>query len=85
MFNLADYEQAIKSIATANKVSSAEAVNKFIHNLIIMRPRYLGAEDSVDFRVLGQRWNSLPSDVRNKQKRELIEKLSRTGRRSMED
>lgn len=79
MFALANYEREIRNYATKNGVSVEEAANRFIYNLVVMRPHF-EFSDEVDFRRLGQQWNSLVSDVRNQQKAAVIVAATKAAR-----
>lgn len=80
MFELANYEREIREGATKASIELPEALVRFIYNLTIMRPHYDIFPEEVNFRLLGQQWNKLMSDVRNKQKNEMLELLKRPSR-----
>lgn len=80
MFELANYEREIREGATKADIEPSEALVRFIYNLIIMRPHYDIFPEEVNFRTLGQQWNKLMSDVRNKQKSKMLELLKRPSR-----
>lgn len=77
MFRLTDYEKVIRESASASKDSAADTARKFVYNLAVMRDHYTIFPSSLDFRRLGQQWNSLPSDVRLSQREELLHRVSR--------
>ena len=56
------------------------AVNHFITNLLVMKEQYPVAPN-VNFHELGQQWNRLPSEARNRQKAATISLLQRAARR----
>ena len=70
MFNLTDYIPQIKEVASANGVSVEDAMEMFVVNLITMKNHYKGCEQ-LNFHVLGQQWNSLTSDTKVQQKRDV--------------
>ena len=70
-FKLADYVPQIASIAEANKVGAADAVEYFVVNLNSMSDHYKGASE-LNIRELGQQWNKLNYKERNKQRREVV-------------
>lgn len=80
MFNLADYEREIREGATKAGVTPVTALEQFIYNLAIMRPHYDIFGNTINFRTLGQKWNTLSSDIRNMQKREMVSILSKSTR-----
>ncbi|MGN1230056.1 MAG: hypothetical protein ACI4T5_10455 [Prevotella sp.] len=43
-----------------------------------MRPHFDVFGDAINFRALGQQWNALPSDDRNKQRSEMKTTLAKT-------
>lgn len=71
-FNLSKYEHTIRNYAAKQNVDIGEALNRFIYNLAVMRPHFDQFDESIDFRQLGQLWNKLSSDERNKQKAEML-------------
>lgn len=80
MFELANYEREIREGATKAGVSLEETLAMFIYDLTVMRPHFDVFPEEVNFRLLGQQWNKLMSDVRNKQKNEMLEMLKRPSR-----
>lgn len=76
MFNLLDYQKEIKSIASSNNCTNAQAVELFIVNLTVMKEQYSGASQ-LNFHTLGQQWNSLGYKQKKDQKKELLQSLSR--------
>ena len=80
MFELANYEREIREGATKAGIELPEALVRFIYNLTIMRPHYDIFPEEVNFRALGQQWNKLMSDVRNKQKNEMLELFKKPSR-----
>lgn len=80
MFNLKTYEKEIREGATKAEVDNETALKRFIFNLVIMRPQFDIFSSEVNFRLLGQQWNALSSDTRNKQKNEMIELLSKSSK-----
>lgn len=70
-FNIKDYTEAIASIAMANNCGASDAVDFFVVNLRTMSDYYKGAE-TLNFRELGQAWNSLSYKERNKQKKDVV-------------
>lgn len=77
MFDLKKFEKAIREYAEVKKVDLKVAVDHFVYNLALMRPQLEGFDTSLDFRALGQEWNKLSSDVRNKQKAEMFKAPTR--------
>ena len=68
MFDLKNFEKEIRDYATKQNVSIEVATSRFIYNLTVMRPEIGDFNSQLDFRAMGQQWNKLSSDVRNKQK-----------------
>ena len=77
-FNLTDYVDNIRQLAAAEGVEAVEAVNHFIVNLSTMSDFHHGA-GNLNFRELGQQWNSLSYKVRNKQRADAIEAVKNYG------
>lgn len=73
-FNLTDYVDNINQLAAAEEVEAVESVNHFIVNLSTMSDFHHGA-GNLNFRELGQQWNSLNYKVRNKQRADTIEAI----------
>ena len=80
MFSLTNYEKEIRSGATKASISNEEALKQFVINLNVMRPHFDIFPGDINFRALGQQWNSLTSDTRNSQKTNLLNIFSRTPR-----
>lgn len=78
MFNLLDYEREIRAGAKVAHIEETEALSSFIYNLTVMKPHFNLFGKELNFRTLGQKWNSLSSDDRNTQKEHLKNILSRT-------
>lgn len=78
-FNLVDHTMDIQKIADANKCSIDDAIGLFLSNLAVMNEHYKGA-GHLNYRALGQLWNSLNSTERNNQKAELRSRLVRSKR-----
>lgn len=78
--NLSDYEKELRTYMTQDNMTPERAVGHFITNLLVMREQYPVAP-SVNFHELGQHWNSLPSEERNRQKAATISLLQRATRR----
>ena len=83
-FNLVDHTMDIQKMATVNNCDREKAMGMFIANLAIMREHYKGASH-LNFHALGQQWNSLTGDERNKQKEEVRSRLKRTIRGGMSE
>lgn len=77
MFTLLDYEKEIKDYMRKTNTTAEEATSQFIYNLAVLRPHFDKFNSQVDFRLLGQRWNNLMSDVRNQQRAAVIKNLTR--------
>ena len=78
-FNLSDYTASIQNIAKEHECSVEQALGMFIANLATMKEHYAGSKD-VDFRKVGQLWNSLSSSERIVQKKDTLMRLSRRSR-----
>lgn len=83
MFNLKNYERAIREYSNQENVPYPEAVQRFVQNLLVMRDRFEGFDASINFRTLGQQWNKLTSKIRNQQVSDTLNERS-ARRRSME-
>ena len=81
-FNLVDHTMDIQKMATENKCDREKAMGMFIANLAVMKEHYKGVSH-LNFHALGQLWNSLPGEERNKQKEEVRSRLKRTTRGGM--
>lgn len=75
-FDLVNYTRNILDIASSNSCSEETALMLFIQNLSTMCEHHKGAV-GVDYRKLGQRWNSLTSNEKVAQKREVLSRLTR--------
>ena len=80
-FQLQDYVQEINAMAQENKVSSTQAVEMFVTNLIVMKPHFPGA-NNLNFHDLGQQWNKLLSKQKVAQKTEVLKMVARGTRSS---
>ena len=80
MFNLTNYEKEIRAGAAKNSITNEEALKQFIYNLIVMKPYYDIFGDVLNFRAMGQQWNSLSSDIRNNQREHMKIILGKTPR-----
>lgn len=83
MFELKMYEKDIRDGATKASIKNDDALTRFILNLAVMRPQFDIFSSEINFRALGQQWNALPSDTRNKQKKEMLELLSKSSKSRM--
>ena len=75
-FELKTYAPQMVHMAETYKLDAQAAVERFVTNLTTMSDFYPGAED-LNFRVLGQQWNKLGYKVRNSQKAEVVEVVSK--------
>lgn len=85
MFQLSEYYDVMREGMNTGGWTPANTVKRFITNLAALRPVYAGW-DYVPFNILGQQWNRLGYQERNKQQDEAIKALSgpamrRRGRR----
>lgn len=80
-FQLQNYIREINAMAQENKVSTEEAVDMFVTNLVTMKPHYPGA-DNLNFHALGQQWNSLLSKQKVAQKAEVRKQVAKSTRSS---
>lgn len=78
--NLSDYEKELRMYMAQDDMTPERAVNHFITNLLVMKEQYPVAPN-VNFHELGQSWNRLPSEERNRQKVATISLLQRATRR----
>lgn len=78
--NLSDYEKELRLYMAQDNMTPERAVNHFITNLLVMKEQYPVAP-AVNFHELGQQWNRLPSEERNRQKAATISLLQRATRR----
>ena len=81
MFTLANYEKEVRNYMNTKDLEPAKAVEHLVVNLRVMKDFY-PISSEMNFRALGQEWNSLPSDDRIKQQRDLVATLKRGPRGS---
>lgn len=81
--NISQYTDAIRAYMSREEVDAPKAVDRFLVNLAVMRDHYVGFDTSINFRTLGQRWNSMSSDERLSQRAKLLAQLSRGTRREV--
>ena len=75
-FNICDYTESVLKIAEANNLSTADALDRFLANLAVLREHYKG-DPKINYHQLGQKWNALSSEKRNAQISEMRTRLSR--------
>ena len=78
-FQIQDYTQEIKSIASANGCTVEVALNYFLTNLTVMHEHYAGASE-LNYHQLGQDWNKLTSREKVAQKRDALSALTKSSR-----
>lgn len=81
--NISQYIDAIRMYMSHEEVDASKAVDRFLVNLAVMRDHYVGFDSSINFRALGQAWNSMSSDERLSQRDNLLTQLSRGSRREV--
>ena len=81
MFTLANYEKEVRNYMNTKDLEPAKAVEHLVVNLRVMKDFY-PISSGMNFKILGQEWNSLPSDDRIKQQRDLVATLKRGPRGS---
>lgn len=81
MFTLANYEKEVRNYMNTKDLEPAKAVEHLVVNLRVMKDFY-PISSEMNFRTLGQEWNSLPSNDRIKQQRDLVATLKRGPRGS---
>ena len=78
-FQLSNYMQEIKSIASTNGCTSEVALNYFLVNLTTMHEHYQGASE-LNYHQLGQDWNRLTSREKVAQKKDALSTLAKSSR-----
>lgn len=79
-FNLANYKEDILGVAKEHSVSAIEGLHLFVQNLVTMSEHYGGASCDINYHSLGQKWNSMLSTEKVKQKDSMISMLSMPSR-----
>lgn len=79
MFQLKNYLDEMRAIATQNGCTLTAAVDKFVVNLNTMHEHYKGT-GTINFHVLGQHWCNLGYEAKIEQKDEAKRLISNPSR-----
>ena len=77
MFNLTDYAQTIKAMASKQEIEPEQALDQFIVNLTVMKEHH-PTDSSLNFHVIGQQWNKLGYKQKKEQRAQTLEAIKST-------